>query len=92
MHLGMPVVALATTEAHEAVPPGTGYCSTDVGRLTRGLRELMAEPQLAWQLGDAARAHALRRYGLDRFLVDWDATLAAATDSVRRPAVTTGRS
>ena len=27
MHLGMPVVALATTEAHEAVPPGTGICS-----------------------------------------------------------------
>jgi glycosyltransferase involved in cell wall biosynthesis len=92
MHLGMPVVALATTEAHEAVPPGTGHCSTDIGRLTRGLRELMAEPQLARQFGDAARAHALRRYGLGRFLVDWDATLAAATDGVRRPAVTTGRS
>ena len=33
MHLGMPVVALATTEAHEAVPPGAGVCSTDVERL-----------------------------------------------------------
>jgi hypothetical protein len=53
MHLGMPVVALATTEAHEAVPPGTGYCSTDPDRLALGLRELMAEPQ--------ARAAARRR-------------------------------
>lgn len=29
MHLGMPVVALATTEAYEAVPPGAGVLSTD---------------------------------------------------------------
>ena len=83
MHLGMPVVALATTEAAEAVPPGTGYCSTDPERLERALRELVAEPELARRLGDAAREHALRRYGLGRFLEDWDALLARVTE---RPA------
>jgi hypothetical protein len=86
MHLGMPVAALATTEAPEAVPPGTGYCSTDPARLAQALRELVAEPELARQLGTAARRHALHRYGLDRFLGDWDAVLRRATDGHRRAA------
>jgi glycosyltransferase involved in cell wall biosynthesis len=80
MHLGMPVVALATTEAVQAVPPGTGYCSTDPARLVSAVRELMAEPELARRLGAAARVHALHRYGLDRFLADWDAVLADVID------------
>ncbi len=75
MHLGMPVVALATTEAHEAVPPGTGVCSTDVDRLGRELRALVAEPDRARALGTAGRAHVLDRYGLDRFLAAWDVVL-----------------
>jgi hypothetical protein len=98
MHLGMPVVALATTEAVEAVPPGTGYCSTDADRLARQLRDLVAEPELARELGTEARAHALHRYGLVRFLRDWDAVLGDVNDGHRRPArrslaaATTGRS
>jgi glycosyltransferase involved in cell wall biosynthesis len=101
MHLGMPVVALATTEAAEAVPPGTGCCSTDPDRLVRTLSELVAEPELARRMGTAARAHARARYGLDRFLSDWDALLgdvvvgdAAGGRPVRTPvaAAPTGRS
>jgi glycosyltransferase involved in cell wall biosynthesis len=83
MHLGMPVVVLATTEAAEAVPPGTGCCSTELARLERALRGLVAEPELARSQGTAARAHALARYGLDRFLGDWDSLLADVTE---RPA------
>ena len=75
MHLGMPVVAVATTEAHEAVPPGTGVCSTDVERLVRELRVLAAEPERARAVGAAGRAHVLRRYGLERFLTGWDDVL-----------------
>jgi Glycosyl transferases group 1 len=88
MHLGMPVVALATTEAHEAVPPGTGICSTDVDRLVRELRALVAEPDRARELGAAARAHVLNRYGLDRFLAAWDAVLdrVLETHDRREPA------
>jgi hypothetical protein len=86
MHLGMPVVALATTEAHEAVPPGTGFCSTDVDRLARALRELVAEPDRARELGTAARAHVLVRYGLDRFLTGWDAVLDRAMQTHDRHA------
>jgi glycosyltransferase involved in cell wall biosynthesis len=88
MHLGMPVVALATTEAHEAVPPGTGVCSTDVDRLERELRALVAEPDRARALGTAARAHVLTRYGLDRFLADWDAVLERVLHEYRRRSAT----
>jgi glycosyltransferase involved in cell wall biosynthesis len=72
MHLGMPVVALATTEAAEAVPPEAGVVSTRVERLEEALRAFLADPELARHAGRAARAAARRRYSLDRFLADWD--------------------
>jgi glycosyltransferase involved in cell wall biosynthesis len=76
MQLGMPVVALGTTEVHEAVPSAAGIVSTNVDVLERGLRRLLADPQEARERGRAARAAALGRYGLARFLADWDALLA----------------
>ncbi|GEL17319.1 glycosyltransferase [Pseudonocardia asaccharolytica] len=87
MQLGMPVVALATTEAPAAVPPEAGLCTNDLDRLTAGARELVADPELARSRGLAARAHALRRYGLDRFLRDWDQVLESTADdhTARRP-------
>lgn len=72
MHLGMPVVGLATTEAVEAVPPDAGVLSTDVTRLVSALREFAHEPAWARHLGKQARETALARYGLSRFLADWD--------------------
>jgi hypothetical protein len=72
MHLGMPVVALATTEAPEAVPAGAGVVSTRVDTLAGAAREFIAEPERAREAGRAARAAALERYGLERFLTDWD--------------------
>ena len=61
-----------------AVPTACGIVSTDVDRLVRGCRELLADPAAATALGLRAREHALRRFGLDRFLTDWDDVLAAA--------------
>ena len=72
MHLGMPVVALATTEAVEAVPAGAGIVSTRVDTLLAAARELVAEPAVATQLGKQAREVALSRYGLTGFLAEWD--------------------
>jgi hypothetical protein len=72
MHLGMPVVALATTEAPEAVPARAGVISTRVEVLADAARGFLAEPELAREAGRAARAAALERYGLARFLSDWD--------------------
>jgi Glycosyl transferases group 1 len=75
MHLGMPVVALATTEAPEAVPPGTGIVSNRLSVLQEALRALIHDPERARAMGRAAREAALARYGLARFLDDWDQLL-----------------
>ena len=77
MHLGMPVVALGTTEVREAVPPEAGAVSTDVERLASALGRLTRDPDEARERGRAARAAALQRYGLSRFLADWDRVLAS---------------
>ena len=76
MHLGMPVVALATTEVPLAVPPEAGVVSNRLDELEAALRRLVAEPEEARLLGKAAREAVLARYGLHRFLADWDALLA----------------
>ncbi len=64
MHLGMPVAALATTEAPAAVPPAAGVLATDPGALAVACRSLIDDPGSARRAGLAARKHALTRYGL----------------------------
>ncbi len=76
MHVGMPVVALATTEAVAAVPPEAGVLSTRPAELAGAVRRFIHEPSEAQAVGVAAREAALTRYGLGRFLADWDARLA----------------
>ena len=75
MHLGMPVVALATTEVPDAVPREAGVVSTSVDVLIDTVRRLIADPDQARAMGHAAREAALARYGLARFLDDWDRVL-----------------
>jgi glycosyltransferase involved in cell wall biosynthesis len=79
MHLGVPVVALAATEVPRAVPPGTGVVTADPDALVRHVRELVRDPDAARALGEQGRRHALRAYGLTRFLADWDRVLAEVT-------------
>ncbi|MEV7194518.1 glycosyltransferase [Streptomyces sp. NPDC093510] len=78
MHLGMPVVALATTEAVEAVPRGTGTLSTRPEVLARAARRYLEEPEAAAEDGARARQAALERYGLKRFLDDWERVMTEA--------------
>ncbi|HEY4279642.1 MAG TPA: glycosyltransferase [Conexibacter sp.] len=79
MQLGMPVVALGTTEAPTAVPPAAGVVSTCVDELAQALRAYVNDPELARATGQAAREAALERYGLARFLNDWDQLLEEVT-------------
>ncbi len=79
MQLGMPVVALATTEVPEAVSPQAGFVSSDVDALAAAVRRLIRDPDEAKELGRAARRTALERYGLERFLADWDRLLEEVT-------------
>jgi hypothetical protein len=73
MSAAMPVVVLATTESVMAVPPGAGVLSTDVDELVEGARWLASDVEAAHRCGQLARRAAQTRYGLARFLADWDA-------------------
>ncbi len=79
MHLGMPVVALATTEVTEAVPPGAGVVSNRIEELTDAVRAFTADPAHARVVGEKARTAALARYGLARFLDDWERLIKEVT-------------
>ncbi len=81
MTIGMPVVALATTELPAVIEDGvTGYISCDPDRLIDRMRQLIADPEHARALGANARAVALDRFGLDRFTRDWNAAFARAIE------------
>ena len=77
MTLGMPVVVVASTESAIAVPPETGIVSTRPDELADGVRDLLHDVDLARAMGERAREHALRRFGLKRFLHEWDDVLNA---------------
>lgn len=79
MTIGMPVLALATTAAPESVPPEAGVVSSDPDRLAAAARRWLADPDEARERGTAARAHALERFGMDRFLTDWQHVLEEVT-------------
>jgi glycosyltransferase involved in cell wall biosynthesis len=85
MTIGMPVIALATTELPTVIENGvTGYVSCDVGELVERMRSLLADPTEARRLGANARAIARARFGLDRFIRDWNAAFAQAIDLSRQ--------
>lgn len=75
MQLAMPVVVLAATEAPRAVPPAAGAISTDPAELHAAVRRFIQDPAAARDAGLAAREAACARYGLKRFLSDWDEIL-----------------
>jgi glycosyltransferase involved in cell wall biosynthesis len=75
MSLGMPVIVLGTTDAAEAVPDGAGIVSTNVRTLVEGAHWLCADHDVAREMGRRARQAAQWRYGLKRFLADWELLL-----------------
>jgi hypothetical protein len=75
MALGLPVVAVGTTEVPEAVPAEAGFVSNRIDVLREGMSALASDPDLARRMGTAARKTALTRYSLQRFLRDWDQVL-----------------
>jgi glycosyltransferase involved in cell wall biosynthesis len=80
MTIGMPVVALATTELPTVIEHGvSGYISCDVARLIDAMRFLLANPAEARRLGANARATAVERFGLARFIRAWHEAFALVT-------------
>jgi hypothetical protein len=79
MTLGMPVVALATTELPGVIQDGVnGYVSCDMDTLVGRMKTLLDDPELAKRLGQRARETARERFALERFCQDWDAALQDA--------------
>lgn len=73
MMAGMPIVGVAATELPNVITNGVdGYVDTRRDRLLACMRELLREPALARQWGEAARRTALRRFSIDRYVNDWN--------------------
>jgi glycosyltransferase involved in cell wall biosynthesis len=80
MHIGMPIVALATTELPTVIEDGvSGFVSCDPERLLDGMRRLLADHELARRMGAKAREMARERFGIERFVRDWNAAFAHVT-------------
>jgi glycosyltransferase involved in cell wall biosynthesis len=86
MMLGMPVVGLATTAMATTIENGvTGYVDLDERELIRHMRRLLRDPDEAAALGAAARKVAERRFGIGRFVADWDRALRLVTGTSVAP-------
>ncbi len=78
MMLGMPIIGLATTEMVTAVRNGVnGYVDTNVATLVEHMQRLLKDPGEAAKLSQGAREVARERFGIDRFVRDWDAAFRA---------------
>ena len=82
MMIGLPVLALDTGGTAGVVRHGLdGYAETDAARLVERMHELAGDRQRAALLGQAAREHALARFGMARFVADWNRLFRDLTDS-----------
>ena len=80
MMVGLPIVALATTEMVTVIRDGeNGFIDTDAGKLVERMKLLLNDRQLAAHLGRAARRIALSRFNIERFVADWNDAFAQVT-------------
>ncbi|GAC1365283.1 MAG: glycosyltransferase family 4 protein [Ktedonobacteraceae bacterium] len=80
MTIGIPIIALATTELPTVIENGkSGYVSCNVDELVEHMQRLLADPVEAQRLGANARTVALDRFGLPRFIHSWNAAFARVT-------------
>lgn len=87
MAFGLPAVSTDVSGAREALDPAEGggragiVTGFDDGELADAIAALMRDPDARRAMGDAARTRAERRFGVERFLDDWERLLQ---DGVRR--------
>lgn len=73
MTIGMPIVALATTELPTVIENNVhGFVSCDLEELVERMNGLINNPVEAKRMGYHARQLALSRFGLGRFVQDWN--------------------
>ena len=84
MMVGLPVVALATTEMSAVIRDGhNGFIDTDLDRLIDLMKLLLKDKSLAIQLGQEARRTAMERFNIERFVRDWNDVLGEVTGAKR---------
>lgn len=75
MMLGMPVVALATTENVTVIQNEvSGFIHTDIDYLVRKMNLLLEDKTLANTLGEAGKKVAEERFNINRFIKEWEDT------------------
>jgi len=80
MMVGVPVVALATTEMATVIENGrSGYADTNIGNLIAHMQELLRNHDLARALGERGRRNAIERFNIQRFVNDWNRALSEVT-------------
>lgn len=73
MMLGLPIIGLATTEMSVTIQNGfNGYIHTDVQFLIEKMQFLLDHPEKAREMGGNARKTALDRFGIKRFVTQWE--------------------
>jgi glycosyltransferase involved in cell wall biosynthesis len=76
MMAGLPVVSTEVSGAREALDGGAGVVvARSEAALADALDALLADPAARARLGAAARARAEARFGVERFLDEWEALL-----------------
>ena len=92
MALGVPPVALATTEMPTVIQQDvSGYLDTDVDALIGWMQHLLSYPEEAHRIGAGAKQTARMRFGIERFAHDWDVTLTEfVADRQRKQQATAG--
>ena len=69
-------VSLATTELVTVIRPGfNGFIDTRIDVLIDGMKDLLADPKEAHRMGERARQAARERFGIERFVADWQEAL-----------------
>jgi glycosyltransferase involved in cell wall biosynthesis len=78
MMVGLPIVGLATTELVTVIRSGhNGLIDTRVDTLIDGMKMLLADPGEAQRMGERARQTAKERFGIQRFVTDWQRVLSS---------------
>lgn len=72
MYLGMPVVALSTTEAPEALARSAAIITNNPEVMQNAIRDYLFDPGLALESGRLNRSVVAARHNLERFFADWD--------------------
>ncbi|GAB2523972.1 glycosyltransferase [Spirosoma aerophilum] len=85
MTIGMPIVAVATTELPTVIQNGVhGFVSADPAKLVEGMQFLLDNPDEARRMGKNARELALRDFGIARFVQDWNDVFRSLTSAAYR--------